>query len=73
MTRALLLACCLLAAPLASAQITLPITFEEDIDYELADFGEAMSMLVADPEDAANTVVQTDRPANAACFAGTTV
>ncbi|MEO0742471.1 MAG: T9SS type A sorting domain-containing protein [Bacteroidota bacterium] len=73
MTRALLLACCLLAAPLASAQVTLPITFEEDIDYELVDFGEAMSMLVVDPEDAANTVVQTDRPANAACFAGTTV
>ncbi|MEM9998941.1 MAG: hypothetical protein AAF809_14660, partial [Bacteroidota bacterium] len=73
MSRFLLLACCLVAAPLASAQISLPITFEESIDYELVDFGGAMSMLVADPTDASNTVVQSDRPADAACFAGTTV
>ncbi|MEM8556284.1 MAG: hypothetical protein AAGG50_00420 [Bacteroidota bacterium] len=73
MIRALLLTCCLLAAPLASAQIGLPITFEPDIEYELVDFGGAMSMLTVDPTDAGNTVVQTDRPAGAACFAGTTV
>ena len=57
-------------------QVSLPVTFEdENVDYELTDFGGAVSMLVADPTDATNTVVETLRPAQppAECFAGTTV
>jgi|GEM_PF-3305082 len=53
--------------------ITLPVTFEQSINYELTDFGGTASALVADPTDAENTVVQTIRTAGAACFAGTTV
>ena len=55
------------------APLTLPVTFEESINYSLSDFGGTMSVLVADPTDATNTVVQTVRPATAECFAGTTV
>ena len=65
-----LLAC---AASPAGAQISLPVTFEADIDYELVDFGGAMSSLVADPTDPDDQVVQTVRPLSAECFAGTTV
>jgi hypothetical protein len=53
--------------------ISLPITFEEEIDYELTDFGGNASELVADPEDPSNTVVRSIRTAGAECFAGTTV
>jgi len=53
--------------------VSLPITFEDPIDYELTDFGGNASSLVADPTDATNTVVQSVRTAGAACFAGTTV
>ncbi|MEP0546734.1 MAG: hypothetical protein ABJF88_07375, partial [Rhodothermales bacterium] len=49
--------------------IALPITFEEDIDYEITPFGGAMSMLAEDPTDASNTVVETTQP-EAECFAG---
>ncbi|MEP0546325.1 MAG: choice-of-anchor J domain-containing protein, partial [Rhodothermales bacterium] len=49
--------------------ISLPITFEEDIDYEITPFGGAMSMLAEDPTDASNTVVETTQP-EAECFAG---
>ena len=62
-----------LTAPASLAQVSLPVTFEADIDYELTDFGGAVSSFVADPTDPDNTVVQTDRPASAECFAGTTV
>ena len=69
---------CLLLLPLASAQaqespIALPVTFEEDIDYELVDFAGTASQLVADPTDAANTVVETVRTAGALVYAGTVV
>ena len=56
--------------------VSLPVTFEDgDVAfYELTDFGGNQSSLVADPTDAANTVVQSLRPAaSAECFAGTTV
>ncbi|MEM1055059.1 MAG: hypothetical protein AAGI52_05995, partial [Bacteroidota bacterium] len=53
--------------------VTLPVTFEEDIPYELQDFAGTTSMLVPDPEDADNTVVETFRAGDGACFAGTTV
>jgi len=55
-------------------QIDLPIDFEDEtLDYGLSDFGGNNSSIVADPEDAENTVVQSIRNANAADFAGTTV
>jgi len=55
-------------------QIDLPITFEDtEADYGLTDFGGNASTLVADPEDAGNTVVQSIRTAGAEVFAGTTV
>jgi hypothetical protein len=57
-----------------AAQVALPITFEDGtLDYGLTDFGGSISSIVADPEDAGNTVVQTIRTAGAAVFAGTTV
>jgi hypothetical protein len=62
-----------LVAPLAHAQITLPVTFEEEVDYELTDFGGAASELAADPTDPENTVARTVKPAGAECWAGTTV
>ncbi|MEP0548750.1 MAG: hypothetical protein ABJF88_17575, partial [Rhodothermales bacterium] len=73
MRTALLCALLVLIAPLSHAQISLPVTFEEGINYELTDFGGTMSQLVADPEDAENTVVASNRTAAAECFAGTTV
>ncbi|MEM1043730.1 MAG: T9SS type A sorting domain-containing protein [Bacteroidota bacterium] len=62
-----------LMAPVAQGQINLPVTFEDAIDYELVDFGGNASSLVADPNDASNTVVQSIRTMGAECFAGTTV
>lgn len=60
-------------APPPKAEIALPVSFEEGVDYELNDFGGNESRLVADPEDATNTVVESVRTAGAECFAGTTV
>ena len=54
-------------------EIALPVTFEEEIDYGLVDFGGTASMLVADPADGSNTVVETVRGAGAVLFAGTVV
>ncbi len=64
-----------LAVPVASAQIALPVTFEDtSIDYELVDFeGNGASQIVADPTDATNRVVKSTRPAGAGGAAGTTV
>ena len=59
--------------PGTGGTIALPVTFEAEIDYELTDFGGNESKLVADPTDAANTVVESIRTAGAAAFAGTTV
>ena len=51
----------------------LPITFDDaTLDYNLGDFGENVSMLVPDPEDATNTVVQTIKTVAAQTWAGTT-
>ncbi|MCZ4407213.1 T9SS type A sorting domain-containing protein [Cryomorphaceae bacterium 1068] len=56
------------------SQVALPIDFEDEtLDYGLTDFGGTVSSIVADPEDAGNTAVQTIRTAGAAVFAGTTV
>ena len=53
--------------------VSLPITFEEAIDYELVDFGGNESIIVADPTDASNTVVQSTKTLASQTFAGTTV
>jgi hypothetical protein len=55
-------------------QMDLPVTFEEgDVDYGLADFAGASSMLVLDPDDEMNIVAQTTKNAGAETFAGTTL
>ena len=54
--------------------IALPVTFDDaTVDYELTDFGGAATTLVADPDNAANTVASTDKNAGAEVWAGTTV
>ena len=53
--------------------ISLPVTFNEDIDYRLVDFGGTGSTIIEDPMDAANMVVQTIRGEAAETWAGTTV
>ncbi|TXF86266.1 T9SS type A sorting domain-containing protein [Neolewinella aurantiaca] len=56
------------------AQMDLPVTFDEEgVDYGLADFGGNASSIVADPEDATNTVAQSVKTAGAATWAGTTL
>jgi len=62
------------AFTIAPTPITFPITFEDaDVNYALADFGSNISAIVVDPTNAANHVVKTIKPANAADWAGTTV
>lgn len=56
------------------SEVDFPVTFENDsIDYDLGDFGGAESMIVEDPEDSDNTVVQSTKPVGAMTFAGTTI
>lgn len=59
------------------SQIDLPITFDAaTVDYTLTDFGDpvaAATVLVEDPEDAANTVASTTKPGGAPVWAGTTM
>ncbi len=59
------------------SDIELPITFEdESIDYEITDFGGNASMIVADPNDSENNVVQSVKGSSEAAsevWAGTTV
>ncbi len=56
------------------AQVDLPITFEDTagVDYALVDFGGNASMIITDPEDASNTVVQSIKTETAELWAGTT-
>jgi hypothetical protein len=55
-------------------QLSLPVTFDDgNVAYELQDFGGAGTSLVADPNDAMNTVASTNKPPGALLFAGTTV
>jgi uncharacterized surface protein with fasciclin (FAS1) repeats/ribosomal protein L28 len=53
--------------------IELPVTFEEEINYDLVDFGGNASMIVTDPTDANNTVAQTIKTGAAELWAGTTI
>lgn len=59
------------------SQIDLPITFDDPtVDYTLTDFGDpvaAITTLVADPDDAGNTVASTIKPLMAPVWAGTTM
>lgn len=55
-------------------QIDLPVDFEgSDVNYTTTDFGGNVSMLVADPTNASNTVVQAIKTDQAATWAGTTI
>ncbi len=55
-------------------QIDLPITFEDDnVDYDLTDFGGNASSIVEDPTDPMNTVGQAIKTDVAQTFAGTTM
>ena len=54
--------------------VDLPVTFDDNVDYDLVDFGgNATSILQVDPTDPANTVAQTIRTAGSEVFAGTTI
>ncbi|NEN22712.1 hypothetical protein G3O08_04230, partial [Cryomorpha ignava] len=54
--------------------IELPITFEDDeVDYELTDFGGNASQIIVDPTDASNLVVESIKTDAAQTWAGTTV
>jgi hypothetical protein len=58
-------------------EVSLPVTFEEaELDYELQDFGGNASMIVTDPTDATNKVVQSIKGSSettSEVWAGTTV
>ena len=58
----------------AGSQLDLPVDFEgADVNYEMTDFGGNFSMLVSDPTDASNSVMQVTKPVGAAEWAGTTI
>ena len=60
------------AAPMA--QVSLPLTFEENIDYEIVGFaGAEQSEIVTDPADPSNNVVRVTRAAGSETYAGTVV
>lgn len=55
-------------------QIDLPIDWEgTTTDYTVTDFGGTLSSVVADPTNASNTVLKTDKPNTAQTWAGTTL
>jgi uncharacterized surface protein with fasciclin (FAS1) repeats len=53
--------------------LELPVTFEDDIDYGVANFGGNASEIVVDPTDAGNMVMQSVKTEAAQPWAGTTV
>lgn len=59
----------------AQAQINLPIDWDAGsaVNYTVTDFGNNSSSLAADPLDASNTVLKSDKLANAETWAGTTL
>ncbi len=55
-------------------QVDLPVTFDDqDVNYNLADFGGNASEIVVDPTDETNMVAKSIKTADAATWAGTTV
>ena len=64
----------LVTSSLVIAQVDLPVTFDDPaITYELTDFGDNSSSVVADPADATNKVAMSTKPASAPLWAGTTI
>ena len=66
----------MVSAPLLTigVPLDLPITFSTPgVSYQFGDFEGAGTILVADPDDAGNTVAQTTKGAGAATFAGTVI
>lgn len=61
------------APPPAKDKIGLPITWEDtaNVDYTVIDFGGNASMLVTDPTNASNLVMQSIKTANSQVWAGT--
>jgi len=60
--------------PPVQGQITLPVTFDNTaLDYEITDFGGVATTLVADPDNAANTVASSNKTPAAQLWGGTTV
>ncbi|MFK7971762.1 MAG: T9SS type A sorting domain-containing protein [Bacteroidia bacterium] len=62
----------MMAGATPKAPIDLPITWEDSatVDYTVDNFGGGSSMIVTDPTDPTNTVMETMRPSTAAPFAG---
>ncbi|MCF8367102.1 MAG: T9SS type A sorting domain-containing protein [Bacteroidales bacterium] len=56
-----------------SYDITLPVTFEDNIDYALTDFGGTVSEIIVDPTDPSNKVAKTIKTEAAETWAGTTI
>ena len=56
------------------SQIDLPVTFEDGtVDYTMTDFGGNASMMIVDPTNPANSVMQVDKTVAAQLWAGTTI
>lgn len=53
--------------------VSLPVSFDEDVDYALTDFGNNVSEIVEDPTDATNMVVKSVKTDSAETWAGTTI
>lgn len=56
-----------------SFEVNLPVTFEENIDYGLLDFGGNFSEVIEDPTDPSNHVAKTIKTDGAELWAGTTI
>lgn len=54
--------------------VDLPVTFDDaNVDYEIADFGNVGTSLVADPDNMANMVASTNKPPGAELWGGTVI
>lgn len=59
---------------MASAQLSLPVTFDNpNVTYGVIDFGGAVTVDATDPANAANKVKKTTKPNGAQTWAGTTI
>ena len=62
------------STPSGLAQIDIPVTFDDStVDYTMTDFGGNASMLVVDPTNATNNVMQVIKTTGAQTWAGTSV
>jgi hypothetical protein len=58
----------------SGTQIDFPVDFESStVDYTLTDFGDNISELIVDPNDANNMIVKVIKPTSAPLWAGTTI